>query len=177
MEEPQDIKTLRGLLGLSQRKAAEAYTHETGDYISNASVSLMENGEYEVREGYLKWLQKRNGMRTVEVEPCPDCGSVHVGRCHGKQGEVVIVGPGERVVRQGGGGSRREKRFGIDLPKDVGLYVNNVRIGQQKSWTQVGLEWAAMAPLLAYWGIDLAALVESRWPQEQPVTELVDEQV
>lgn len=34
----------------------------------------------------------------ISVEPCPDCGSVHVGRCHGKDGETVVLAATERVV-------------------------------------------------------------------------------
>lgn len=28
----------------------------------------------------------------VEVPPCPDCGAVHTGRCHGREVKVVPVG-------------------------------------------------------------------------------------
>lgn len=35
----------------------------------------------------------------IEVDPCPDCGSVHTGRCHGKPVAVQPVRPRKPVTR------------------------------------------------------------------------------
>lgn len=44
---------------------------------------------------------------------CPDCGSVHTGRCHGRPVvAVVILGPGERVARK----TTQVMRRWADLP-------------------------------------------------------------
>lgn len=46
-------------------------------------------------------LNRENRMRAalgfdplpclVEVQPCPDCGSVHTGRCNGVDNPIVVV--------------------------------------------------------------------------------------
>lgn len=52
-------------------------------------------------------------VRRIEVDACPDCGSVHTGRCHGRPVvAVVILGPGERIAR----GPARIIRRWRDLP-------------------------------------------------------------
>lgn len=52
-------------------------------------------------------------VRRIEVDACPDCGSAHTGRCHGRPVvSVVILGPGERVARK----TTQVMRRWADLP-------------------------------------------------------------
>ena len=68
------------------------------------------------RNGHVS-LQAENRVRValglaplptpVSVDPCPDCGDIHVGRCHGNDGPVVVLAATERVVKAGRGRKRR----------------------------------------------------------------------
>ena len=47
---------------------------------------------------------------TIEVPACPDCGSAHTGRCHGKPvAAVVVLSEGERVTKAGK--ARKRKKY------------------------------------------------------------------
>ena len=56
-------------------------------------------------------LRSRLGLPpigTLEVAPCPDCGGVHTGRCHGRLvTEVAVLTVGESVRRPASGRQRR----------------------------------------------------------------------
>ena len=75
-------------------QTVRALAQELGE--SPATISALLRGD---RHGAS--IQTENRVRNklglpplpmpVLVEPCPDCGSVHVGRCHGRSGQVRIV--------------------------------------------------------------------------------------
>lgn len=52
----------------------------------------------------------------ITVSPCPDCGAVHTGRCHGKPVvQVVTLSPGEQVTRKPIKIIRRWRDLPVDL--------------------------------------------------------------
>ena len=92
---------------LSQRKSGESYRglalalgYEPG-YAATLSKVVREIPGAISHEGE-NVLRARLGLahvRQIPVTPCPDCGAIHVGRCHGEPGEVAWLRAGERVTK------------------------------------------------------------------------------
>ena len=64
-----------------------------------------------------------------EVEPCPDCGNVHTGRCNGRPvATVACLAPGE-VVRKAPRATTKHKRsFRPRLPVALGERVKRADV-------------------------------------------------
>ena len=59
----------------------------------------------------------------VPVEPCPDCGHVHTGRCNGKDvAQVVCLAPGETVKRKAQA-KPRKRYYRPTFPVELGEWV------------------------------------------------------
>jgi hypothetical protein len=76
----------------------------------------------------VKWLSFTGRYREMyEVPACPDCGSVHTGRCHGKEAtDVVVLAEGERVVKRAAKPRKRKAykhlRFDPNNETELALY-------------------------------------------------------
>ncbi|MCD6291807.1 MAG: hypothetical protein J7M34_15025 [Anaerolineae bacterium] len=77
-------------------------------------------------------------IKTYEVEACPDCGGIHVGRCYGKgpNSLVVVIDPHtERIVRRHPQ-KRRRRRASISIPIELRDQLNEARKAAGKSWEE-----------------------------------------
>ena len=98
---PSTIKTLR------ERKTSHTLKQlatELG-YLESYSATL--SGVLRGEDGRLapeseNALRARLGLTPIHrilTAPCPDCGNLHTGRCHGEPGTVAWVRLGERVAK------------------------------------------------------------------------------
>jgi predicted RNA-binding Zn-ribbon protein involved in translation (DUF1610 family) len=72
-----------------------------------------------------------NPIEAYEVPPCPDCGSVHTGRCYGKaKGGPVEV----RVIRIGNSSHRTRKT--VSLSVETFEMLNAERLRLHLTWEE-----------------------------------------
>lgn len=67
--------------------------------------------------------------RRYEVDACPDCGSIHTGRCNGKPvAAVVTLAPGETVRITNGTKRQRKAYYRPCLSPEIGEVVKEHRL-------------------------------------------------
>jgi hypothetical protein len=72
--------------------------------VKPATLHALANGHFD----HVSWQRTRKIAQKLHIHdpgepelifPCPDCGAVHTGRCHGKEiAAIVVLAPGERIA-------------------------------------------------------------------------------
>lgn len=85
-------------------------------------------------------LRVRLGLaprQTIQAPPCPDCGALHTGRCHGEPGEIVWIKSGEKVIKQRPSKPRRRPpRSSIVISRELWRELNAERNAAGETWDE-----------------------------------------
>lgn len=104
---------------------------------SPAYAFLVARGDRDVsREAMDTWIvQYRKGYAGQKpVQICPTCGEVHaVDDCHGKDGQPVILGDGEKVAIVRPQGARRDTRHRLTVSAKNKKWLTSVGLSADEA--------------------------------------------
>lgn len=99
----ETVKTLRAAKnGQSWRFLSESLGYPPSYAGTLQKAHNAEDGVMTLQaENILRAKLGLHARSTYEVTACPDCGSVHTGRCHNKPiADVVVLAEGERIIKR-----------------------------------------------------------------------------